>query len=173
MELTLRPGVPMGHMMGVPFVCALAAAHKLGVQVAWPYGVVGEKSEPALALSARAGYDDEGMYVALGVEPGPAFAAAANGVGAEDLLAAMSAAVDAWAAHVNAGKAAAGPLAPVLGPYFDAVAGMGGPVRVVRAGRELAAGTLVAVDVWGRATVRLADGQELELTAGQADLALG
>ena len=63
-----------------------------------------------------------------------------------------------------------GPLAPVLSDYFDALFGMGEAVEVLRAGRVVAEGTLVAVDVWGRATVRLADGRELELAPEQAEL---
>ena len=37
-------------------------------------------------------------------------------------------------------------------------------------GRVAAAGTLTAVDVWGRATVRLADGRELVVSPEQASL---
>ena len=37
-------------------------------------------------------------------------------------------------------------------------------------GRVAAAGTLTAVDVWGRATVHLADGRELVISPEQASL---
>ena len=44
-------------------------------------------------------------------------------------------------------------------------------VEVLRGGRVIGEGTLMAVDVWGRATVRLANGsQELEIAPEQARL---
>lgn len=69
------------------------------------------------------------------------------------------------------GRGAAGPVAPVLSNYFDALALMGRSCEVVYPnGRVAAAGTLTAVDVWGRATVRLADGRELVVSPEQASL---
>ena len=59
----------------------------------------------------------------------------------------------------------------MLSDYFDALLGMGEEVEVLRGGRVIGEGTLVAVDVWGRATVRLANGaQELEIAPEQARL---
>lgn len=165
-SFTVRPGVPMGHVTGTPFVCALAVARALGGRVTWPYGIATAEGAPLAAVRGRAGYDDGGIYVACEVAPadGFAFDAAVVERAARD-------AVDAWAADVAAGRAAAGPLAPVLGDYFDALLGMGGPVEVVRGGRVIARGALAGVDVWGRATVRLDNGtQELEIAPEQARL---
>ena len=79
--------------------------------------------------------------------------------------------VDAWAVDVTAGRGAAGPVAPVLSDYFDALALMGHETDVVYPnGRVAARGTLTAVDVWGRATVRLVDGRELVISPEQASL---
>ena len=59
----------------------------------------------------------------------------------------------------------------MLGDYFDVLLGMGEKVEVLRGGRAIGEGTLVAVDAWGRATVRLAgDAQELEIAPEQARL---
>lgn len=164
-SLTLRPAVPMGHVTGVPFVVALAVAGALGARVAWPHEVVGTDAGPIASVRARAGYDDEGIYVTCDIVP-----RGEKDLDAEALSCAVREAVDAWASSVAAGRAAAGPLAPVLSDYFDALASMGEDVEVLRAGRAVARGTLVAVDVWGRATVRLADGRELELAPEQAEL---
>ena len=164
-SLTLRPAVPMGHVVGVPFVAALGVAAALGARVAWPHEVVGPDGASLASVRARAGYDDEGVYVSCDVVS----------QGEKDLDAvlverAAREAVAAWGSSVAAGRAAAGPLAPVLSDYFDALFGMGEAAEVLRAGRVVAEGTLVAVDVWGRATVRLADGRELELAPEQAEL---
>lgn len=164
-SLTLRPGVPMGLVTGVPYVAVLGVARELGARLRWPHLVVDEKGEPLAALRARAGYDDEGVFVSCDIVP-----AGEGELDAAALERAARGAVDAWAAEVRAGRAAAGPLAPVLGDYFDALLGMGEPVEVVRAGRVLGRGRLAGVDVWGRATVRLDDGRELEVAPEQAEL---
>ena len=165
-SFTVRPGVPMGYVTGTPFVCALAVARALGGCVSWPYDVVSAEGAPLAAVRGRAGYDDGGIYVACEVAP-------ADGaeLDAEAVESAVLDAVSAWGSDVATGRAAAGPLAPVLGDYFDALLGMGEPVEVVRGGRVIARGTLAGVDVWGRATVRLDNGtQELEMAPEQARL---
>ncbi|MBM6774685.1 hypothetical protein [Olsenella profusa] len=165
--VTLRPGVPMGFVTGVPFVAALAVAQAFGGRVSWPHAVTSAEGEPLVLVRARAGYDDEGVFVTCDLEPAgevdlPSEPAALERVVCD--------AVDEWAAAVSAG-AAAGPLAPVLGDYFDALLGMGEPVEVVRGGRVIGRGELAGVDVWGRATVRLEGGaQELEIAPEQAEL---
>lgn len=79
--------------------------------------------------------------------------------------------VDAWAEAVNSGRAAAGPLAPILSEYFDALPLMGREVNVVYPNGNVAAtGTFCAVDVWGRATVRLEGGKELVISSEQASI---
>lgn len=78
---------------------------------------------------------------------------------------------DAWATDVESGRAVAGPLAPILGEYFDSLPMLGSAVRVVRPdGVSMATGEFVAVDVWGRATVRRGDGKELVVASEQASL---
>ena len=112
------------------------------------------------------------MFVvcSAGVELAP-FAAMASGELAHAVCSAVALRVDAWAADVSAGRGAAGPVAPVLSDYFDALALMGRSCEVVYPnGRVATAGTLTAVDVWGRATVRLADGRELVVSPEQASL---
>lgn len=165
-SFTLRPAVPMGHVTGTPFVCALAVARVLGGRVSWPHGVVSNEGAPLAAVRGRAGYDDDGIYVTCEV-----VAAEGRELDVTAVEAAARAAVDAWVSDVASGRAAAGPLAPVLGDYFDALLGMGERVEVVRGGRVLARGTLAGVDVWGRATVRLDDGRrEVEVAPEQTEL---
>lgn len=90
---------------------------------------------------------------------------------AQTIRDAVVARADAWAAAVNSGHAVAGPLAPVLSEYFDALPLMGTRVDVVYPNGNVAAtGDFVAVDVWGRATVRLEDGREVVVSSEQASL---
>ena len=163
---TVRPKVPMGHVTGVPYVAALAVARELGTRVRWPHEVVDEAGEPVAQVRGRAGYDDGGVFVTCEIASEDE-----RDLDAEVLEAAARAGVDTWAADVAAGRAAAGPLAPVLGDYFDVLLGMGETVEVLRGGRPMGRGTLAGVDVWGRATVRLDDGaRELEIAPEQARL---
>lgn len=165
-SFALRPAVPMGHVTGVPHVCALGVARELGARVRWPHEVVTASGEPLVSVDARAGYDDEGVFVRCDLAWD-----AERGFDAAVLERAASEAVGAWAQGVAEGRAAAGPLAPVLSDYFDALLGMGEQVEVLRGDRAIGEGMLVAVDVWGRATVRLANGtQELEVAPEQARL---
>lgn len=165
-SITLRPAVPMGHVTGVPHVCALGIARELAGRVRWPHEVVTPEGEPLVSVDARAGYDEGGVFVRCDLtwDADKDLDAAALERAARDC-------VDAWAADVAAGRAAAGPLAPVLSDYFDVLLGMGEKVEVLRGGRVIGEGTLAGVDVWGRATVRLANGtQELDVSPEQARL---
>ena len=71
------------------------------------------------------------------------------------LTAAILARIDAWAAALAGNRAVAGPLAPVLGEYFDMVPALGHRAAAVSpSGHPLAIGTFAGVDVWGRATIK-------------------
>lgn len=182
LAVLLRPAVPMSHYMGILPVCALGALEGLrplrdDLALAWPGNVVvpdedGHATQVACALGVRAGTGEGGMFVVcsanvlLGWFEGASADALTHGV-----CTSIVSRVDAWAADVSAGRGAAGPVAPVLSDYFDALALMGRSCEVVYPnGRVAAAGTLTAVDVWGRATVRLADGRELVVSPEQASL---
>ena len=164
-SLVLRPAVPMGFVTGAPYVCALGVARELGAQVSWPHGVASAEGEPLVFVDARAGYDDEGVFVRCDL----AWDAEKN-LDAAAVERAARDAVAAWEQAYAAGRGSAGPLASVLGEYFDVLLGMGGEVEVLRGGRVACRGTLAGVDVWGRATVKLPDGRELELAPEQARL---
>ena len=166
-SLTLRPRVPMGFVTGAPYVCALAVARSLEARVAWPHEVVSTEGEPLVGIEARAGYDDEGVFVRCTLSWD-----AEKNLDAAELERSVGEGVDAWESAYAAGRGAAGPLASVLGDYFDVLLGMGEEVEILRGGRAVGRGTLVGVDVWGRATVRLTDGRELELAPEQARLRL-
>ena len=141
----LRPKVPMGFIDGVPFVAALGAAEAMGAHVAWPHDVVGDAGAPLAHVATRAGSDDAAMDAA-------------------------AARVDAWAEAVAAGSKA-GPLAAVLEDYFDACLLMNKPVEVVRRDGTIACkGRLAGIDIWGRVTVKLLDGREVEIAPGQASV---
>lgn len=79
--------------------------------------------------------------------------------------------VDAWEAAVRGGRAAAGPLAPILSEYFDHIPLLGHEAEAVLPdGRACARGTFCGLDVWGRAELRLADGREVDFASEQASL---
>lgn len=80
-------------------------------------------------------------------------------------------AVDEWTTAVAAGGAVAGPLMPVLEAYADNLALLGRPVAVFDPeGRPLGSGVFAGIDGWGRATIRLADGQAVDYSAEQVSL---
>ena len=167
--LELRPRVPMGAFHGLGYVCVLGAAEGLrtaGVDagIGWPFAVVDAGSLRLLAqLRVRAGYD-EGMYATCEVT----FADDVPEAEKDALLAGIRQRVDAWEADVIAGRGAAGPVAPVLEDYFDAVPLVGRRVAVrYPNGNLMATATFAGMDVWGRATLRLDDGRELELAPEQ------
>ena len=55
-SFTLRPAVPMGHMTGVPHVCALGIARELEARVRWPHEVVGRDGFKDFAYFMLAGF---------------------------------------------------------------------------------------------------------------------
>lgn len=178
----LRPQVGMGSLPGVPYVAALGACEGLerlgisGVAVGWPSDVVREDGTGLVSrVRTTAGYAG-GMFVvcslAFDVEGGAHAGALPDDEKVADAVCgAILDRVDAWAAAVGAGRAVAGPLAPVLSDYFDRVALMGKPVELAYPnGRVAMRGTLAGVDVWGRATVRNELGGEVEASPEQASI---
>ncbi|MBR1829366.1 MAG: hypothetical protein IJ781_07645 [Atopobiaceae bacterium] len=173
-SVELRPAVPMGAYHALGYICVLGAVEALRAQefdvgIGWPFSIVDAQTYAALAeVRVRAGYD-EGMFarcevVALqeGAAPFPA----------DVLVAGVTSRVDAWASDVAAGRAKAGPVAPVLSDYFDLVPLLGRPVRAFYPnGRVMAQGTFAGIDIWGRATLRTGDGRELEFAPEQASIA--
>lgn len=180
-EVVLRPQVGMGLLQGVPYACALGAAEALrelglareGACVAWPCDVELEGGEGARAcVRTQAGYG-KGVFVVAACELPLALVPGDRELGdvGEALACAMARRTDAWARATAAAGASATPLGAILGELFDAVALMGAQVEAVApSGRVLATGELAGLDVWGRATLRLADGQELDLAPEQARL---
>ena len=147
----LRPTVGMQQLVGVPYVVALGVCEVTeGAGLVWPHTIVDIASKEVLSnVLAHAGYD-EGMFVdvTLDVE--------------ESLDEAIRTYVDAWAAALG-GRPVLGPLAPVLEAYANKMTMLGENVLVTYPnGKVYAQGTFAGLDVWGRATVRLVSGEELE-----------
>lgn len=197
----LRPDVPMRQITGVPYVAAygLARALKetvLGVGIAWPYNI-SVNGAPFGVMQVSAGYAD-GMFVVCGVTfnleryseaaalPGHSpemqsqkIEAALKKEGLLDskavepaaLAEAVVVAVDAWVDDCKAGRAAAGPLAPILNGYFDQVELLGQEVDVVYPNGNVAyTARFGGVDVWGRAILTGTDGKETVITPAQASI---
>ena len=79
----------------------------------------------------------------------------------EVLAAAVLTRADAWAVVANTPQGAAGPLAPVLGEYFDMVPLLGRQVAAVSPnGLPLAVGVFAGLDIWGRATIKADAGEQ-------------
>ena len=179
-ELTLRPQVPMGAFHALGFVCALGAVEGLrdaGVSIAaigWPQDVVDARTNHALAtLSVHAGYN-KGMFATCAVLGGEQIALLRD-LSDDELSSALErgvqARVDAWEQQVLAGAAQAGPLAPVLSDYFALVSLLGHRAAAVYPnGNVMATGTFAGVDVWGRATLTTADGNQVEFAPEQATI---
>jgi BirA family biotin operon repressor/biotin-[acetyl-CoA-carboxylase] ligase len=165
LTLRLRPGVPMHLLTCVPSVCALGICQGLRADsaseaaVRWPSDVA--MGDALIRLRSHAGYED-GMYVDL------TLSVEGDCPDEERLLESAgswaSKSCEEWERRLRTAGTVAGPLAPVLEDYFDALEGSNQQVDVIYPnGHVAASGVLCGVDVWGRVTVRLADGQEMDL----------
>ena len=174
-SLVVRPDVNMHAFHGLPFVAAmgmmdalvgtastpgLGLAGKVGIQ--WPSDIVcgAPAFETSLArVAVNGGAGAAGMFGAVTVDIERS-ALSELGVGVA-LAAAMLARVDAWAVVANTPQGAAGPLAPVLGEYFDMVPLLGRQVAAVSPnGLPLAVGVFAGLDIWGRATIKTDAGEQ-------------
>lgn len=170
----MRPAVGMAFLTGAPYAAALGVADALaglgatGVGVAWPHDVCGPDGVMA-TVRTTAGYG-EGMFVVChvalaGVTPQTADALA--GAVAEGVLAR----VDQWAEGISQAGRAATPLGPILNELFDRMPLMGKPAEVVYPNGKVAMrGTLVGMDVWGRATIRNEFGRDLDIAPEHASI---
>lgn len=185
----LRPRIPMGLYVGAPYAAALGICEALdeaglAARIAWPHDVVvlasgdgresqedvlAEGAAPASArirVGARGGYDDDGMFCEL----------RAITEGALDLSAQEDAVLEAvrsrfasWEDAIGRKQGMAGPLAAFLDDYFDLVGLMGEQVDIrYPNGRLMGSGRFAGMDVWGRATIRLDGGKEIEIAPEQA-----
>ena len=177
-SLTLRPQVPMGAIQSTGYICAMGAVdalRSLGISYAaigWPSTVTDARTHRALLeLRLKAGYDGT-MFVACEVVGGGQVGLLRRCADElpDALASAIEARIDAWSSALD-GRRGVAPLAPVLSEYVDMVALMGETVEVVYPnGRTMAKGRFAGVDVWGRATLVVDGGQEIELAAEQASL---
>jgi BirA family biotin operon repressor/biotin-[acetyl-CoA-carboxylase] ligase len=161
----------MGAYHGLGYVCALGAAEALrdaerSVGIGWPFALVDAATGDVVArVRTNAGYD-EGMFARVEVVAEDGFAA-----DEEALEAGIRGRVDGWAAEVAAGRAQAGPLAPILSDYFDLVPLLGHEAEAVYPnGNVMTRGTFGGIDVWGRAILISESGRELTLAPEQATL---
>ena len=169
-SLVMRPDVNMHAFHGLPFVTAmgmmdalvgtastpgLGLAGKVGIE--WPSNIVCgapafETSFARVAVNGGAGA--AGMFGAVTVDIERSALSelgvdAADEALVEELAAAVLTRVDAWAAVANTPQGAAGPLAPVLGEYFDMVPLLGRQVAAVSPnGLPLAVGVFAGLDIW-------------------------
>ena len=155
LTLTFRPDVAMHQITCLPHVVALALARALpGCAVRWPYDVcMRESGESVCTLTSRAGYDGS-MFCTVEI-----CGLAEGEQGAKGVIQAR---VDSWAKWLS-GRPRMAPLAGVLEDYADALWRLGEDVSVLYPnGAPFERGTFAGIDVWGRASVRLQDGQVLE-----------
>ncbi len=146
-------------MMAVPHVVALGICDGLPeLGIAWPHTVVEASTGQAVtSIQAQGGYDDQGMFVRVSYDVEP------------DVRNAVQERVDAWAAGTSAA-----PLACVLEDYANKLVHLGKGVQVLYPnGKLYTVGTFVGVDIWGRATVRLISGEDLEFPPEKFRIAQG
>ena len=177
-EVTVRPQVPMGAFHALGYVCAMGVAEGLrevGVGFAgigWPQDVVDTRTFRQIAtLRMHAGYD-KGMFGTCTVVAGQQIGLLRDHAD-DELTAAIEVGVQtrvaSWEQAIAAGGGVAGPLAPVLSEYFELVPLLGHPAQAVYPnGNVMAEGTFAGVDIWGRATIVTAGGQEVEFSPEQA-----
>ena len=181
-SLVVRPDVNMHAFHGLPFVAAmgmmdalvgtaatpgLGLAGKVGIQ--WPSDIVcgAPAFETSLArVAVNGGAGAAGMFAAVTVDIertalGELGVDMADEALVEALAVAVLTRVDAWAVVANTPQGAAGPLAPVLGEYFDMVPLLGRQVAAVSPnGLPLAVGVFAGLDIWGRATIKTDAGEQ-------------
>ena len=169
-SLVVRPDVNMHAFHGLPFVVAMGMMDALVGTASTPgLGLAGKVGIqwPSLArVAVNGGAGAAGMFAAVTVDIERA-ALGELGVDMADeaLIEALAAAVlvrvDTWAVVANTPQGAAGPLAPVLGEYFDMVPLLGRQVAAVSpSGLPLAVGVFAGLDIWGRATIKTDAGEQ-------------
>lgn len=167
----MRPKVPMGLYVGAPYAAALGICEALDggssrARIAWPHDVAAasEGGSCLVRVSGHGGYDDDGLFCRID--------AAADGGMAPDAGLALDGArrrMASWEAAIAQGQGMAGPLAAFLPDYFDHVGLMDHDVEIrFPNGRLMGRGRLCGVDIWGRASVRAADGREIVISPEQA-----
>lgn len=173
-ELVVRPEVGMAFLTGVPYAAALGVADALAglgaseVGVAWPHDVCGPDGVMA-TVRTTAGYG-EGMFVVCHVALGGVTEQTADAL-ADAVAEGVLAHVTSWAEGIAQAGRAATPLGPVLNELFDRMPLMGKPAEVVYPNGKVAMrGTLVGMDVWGRATVRNEFGRDLDIAPEHASI---
>ena len=161
-SLVVRPDVNMHAFHGLPFVAAMGMMDAL----------VGTASTPGLGLAGKVGiqWPSDIVCGAPAFETSLARVAVNGGAGAAGMFAAVTVDIERSAlselgvdvadeALVEA--LAAGPLAPVLGEYFDMVPLLGRQVAAVSPnGLPLAVGVFAGLDIWGRATIKTDAGEQ-------------
>ena len=155
-RMTLRPKVAMPHYTCVPHVAALGICDaRPDLRILWPHDVCDAKTcERVIEMSARAGYDDYGTFCELTLEGTVELT--------DEVSQAIRARMESWEQAMRSRPRQA-PLAPVLADYADAQALLGRDVLIAYPnGNPVCEGAFLGLDVWGRATVRLADGSETE-----------
>ena len=180
-SLVVRPDVNMHAFHGLPFVAAmgmmdvlagtaatpgLGLAGKVGIQ--WPSDIVcgAPAFETSLArVAVNGGAGAAGMFGAVTVDiERSALSELGVDMADEALVEALAAAVltrvGAWAVAANTPQGAAGPLAPVLGEYFDMVPLLGRQVAAVSPTVCRSRWRVCGLDIWGRATIKTDAGEQ-------------
>lgn len=153
--VTLRPKVPMPHYTGIPHVVALGICDACpDLRIWWPYGICDETRKRCLDIQARAGYDEDGTFCAVSLEGLVEVS--------DEVVSAITRRVESWEKAVRTHPRQA-PLTSVLADYVDAQALLGEHVHACYPNGVVAlTGVFVGIDIWGRATVRMEDGADVE-----------
>ena len=154
-RVTLRPKIPMPHYTCIPHVVALGICDaRPDLRIWWPHDICDEELERCLEIVALAGYDEDGTFCTVSLEGLVAVT--------DEMIDSIVRRVSAWEEAVRARPRQA-PLTSVLEDYADAQALLGERVRACYPNGAVAlTGTFAGIDVWGRATLRMEDGVDVE-----------
>lgn len=176
----VRFGVSMSYVPAVPYVVALGVCQFLRAAddnfgICWPYDIC-YKGQVVASIKATAGYQ-EGMFAVVSVvADAKALSSVFDVADNKELLAKKVSelivqSVGTWEQQVKHAQSFAGPIALILGDYFDMVPLLGQQVNKVYPGGNVAlTARFGGIDVWGHAILVDENGKEILVSEDEASV---
>lgn len=136
-------------------------------QVMWPQ-TVAIHEVAIVSVTARGGYDDDGIYAELTCVVSELALADDFKSRMHEIYEAIAQRIESYSRSIEAGTSVAGPFAQFLNDYFDVLALVDEQVVATnRQGQLAAAGRLAGMDVWGHVLIVDDKGQEHAVSSEQ------